>query len=131
MELGHWQSNRRHLFVSPQASCEIPFSPEHRDIRNMFCIPARQHLLRVTRQRPLVSSCRRNTWSASTLRPPSRTYGSRFNTKRIMYAAGGTGLAVAGLLWKKRIGHDSPDDDPRDKKALSAVPLTKLVSGWM
>ncbi|KAE8362688.1 FAD-linked oxidoreductase [Aspergillus caelatus] len=97
----------------------------------MFPIPARQRLFLVSRRRPLVAVSRFNTRPASTLRnPATRTNESRFNTKRVLYAAGGGGLAILGLMWTGRSRSDCPDD-PRDRKALSTVPLTKLLSGWV
>ncbi|OGM49744.1 proline dehydrogenase [Aspergillus bombycis] len=94
----------------------------------MFSVPARQHLFFVTRRRPLTLASRFNTRLVSTLRnPASRSNDSHFNSKRAAYAAGGTGLAIWGLMWT---GCEAPDD-ARDRRALSTVPLTKLVSGWV
>ncbi|EEU48330.1 uncharacterized protein NECHADRAFT_31479 [Fusarium vanettenii 77-13-4] len=54
-----------------------------------------------------------------------------FKDKRsIAYAAGGTSIAILGLLWVRRDGSKYPDD-PRDMKALSTVPFGKLFSGWI
>ncbi|KAH6892184.1 FAD-linked oxidoreductase-like protein [Thelonectria olida] len=52
-----------------------------------------------------------------------------FKDRRVVYAAGGTTVAIIGLLLVKRDGETYPDD-PRDVKALSTVPFGKLLSGW-
>ncbi|OBT84377.1 hypothetical protein VE02_07883 [Pseudogymnoascus sp. 03VT05] len=56
--------------------------------------------------------------------------GTAFNSKKKVYAVGGISVAVFGLLWSKSKEKRQPDD-PRDIKALSTVPLGKLVSGWI
>ncbi|KAL4925235.1 FAD-linked oxidoreductase [Aspergillus undulatus] len=61
-----------------------------------------------------------------------RSNGILTFNRKLAYGAGGASLACVGLLWKGRNPSDVDlDDDPRDRKALSTVPLGKLVSGWV
>ena len=127
--LFHLHISRQILFIH----LEFPVKQLHPKgiLEMMFPIPARQRLFLVTRRRPLIAVSRFNTRPASTLsNPVSKTNESRFNTKRVLYAAGGGSLAILGLMWTGRSRCDSPND-PRDRKALSTVPLTKLLSGWV
>ncbi|KAL4911714.1 FAD-linked oxidoreductase-like protein [Aspergillus aurantiobrunneus] len=55
--------------------------------------------------------------------------GFRFSNGKFAYGAGATTLAVVGLIWSRN-RCDAPED-PRDRRSLSAVPLTELVSGWV
>lgn len=59
----------------------------------------------------------------------SNGYRARFSHRRSIFVASGTSLAIIGLVW----GVPSNDifQDPRDRDALSTVPLSKLISGWM
>lgn len=50
--------------------------------------------------------------------------------RKLAFAVGGTSIATVGL-WLTRREEDDEPEDPRDMKALSTVPLSKLVSGWM
>lgn len=101
-----------------------------RYLKMISSIPARQRLFHVTRRGPSFPSYRLNTSLASTWADQKRTGGSRFKNNKLVYAAGGTAVAAVGLLYTRSGGYDGPED-PRDRKTLSTVPLTKLVSGWM
>ncbi|KAH7142711.1 FAD-linked oxidoreductase-like protein [Dactylonectria estremocensis] len=76
------------------------------------------------------ASSQRTIRSASTSTIPRAIFkNALFRDKRVAYTAGGTTVAMIGLLWPK--GDRSEYlDDPRDVKALSAVPISKLFSGW-
>lgn len=89
-------------------------------------------------QRFLITAPRR---PLGTTRPPTETagqsthpipWGPRAPPKdgKLIWAAGGIGVATIALLWAKPTGDRFPDD-PRDLRALSRVPLGKLCSGWM
>ena len=62
--------------------------------------------------------------------PVSKLNGTRRGGRKIPLAIGGTGLVIMGLVCTAR-GRDDVSDDPRDQRALSVVPLTKLLSGYM
>ncbi|KAL2812930.1 FAD-linked oxidoreductase [Aspergillus cavernicola] len=97
----------------------------------MSSILARRHLVHAIRPRPLIAFSQFSTQSRSTLAQVSdKSSGFRFKNKRTAYVAGGTCLAISGLIWAGQSRRHSADD-PRDKRALSTVPLTKLVSGWV
>lgn len=56
---------------------------------------------------------------------------SKASNKVLAYGAGGTVLAASfAFLLTGRRGSDI-EDDARDRRALSGVPLTKLISGWV
>jgi proline dehydrogenase len=82
-------------------------------------------------RRRLLPAPKRTFRSTLTSLPP-KTGGNNasFKDKKLVYAAGGTSLAVIGLLWTSRDGSNY-SEDPRDVKALSTVPFTKLFSGWV
>lgn len=78
-----------------------------------------------------LSYASRSSRLASTAaKPPEKPNGSGFKVKKIPYIAGGTTVAILGLLWTGQSDSDA-SEDLRDKEALSSVPLTKLFSGWM
>ena len=60
---------------------------------------------------------------------PSNGYQARFGHRRSILVASGASLAILGLVWGVP-SNDAPQD-PRDRDALSTVPLSKLISGWM
>ncbi|KAL2814978.1 FAD-linked oxidoreductase-like protein [Aspergillus granulosus] len=95
----------------------------------MNFIRFRPGLLQATRRQSWTVITGMKSFSSSPLnRPISKTTQSLLATKRIGYAAGGTSLALVALLWTRNRAELS---DERDKKALSTVPLTKLISGWI
>ncbi|PLB42665.1 FAD-linked oxidoreductase [Aspergillus candidus] len=78
-----------------------------------------------------LSYASRSSRLASTAaKPPEKPNGSGFKVKKIPYIAGGTTVAILGLLWTGQSDSDA-SEDLRDKEALSSVPLTKLFSGWI
>ena len=60
---------------------------------------------------------------------PAQRSSNGYRARRSILVASGTSLAIIGLVW----GAPSNDifQDPRDRDALSTVPLSKLISGWM
>ncbi|KAJ5260647.1 Proline oxidase [Penicillium chrysogenum] len=96
----------------------------------MMSTLARKHFLHITRRRPSIAFHRSNTTASILAATGSKKSEFSSSARRIAYATGGISLFIAGLLWS---GRDQGDyvDDPRDKKALSTVPLTKLLSGWI
>lgn len=58
----------------------------------------------------------------------SRTTGRQH--KKLIYVAGGAGVAGLGVLCVTRTGSDVAED-AEDAKAVKEVALGKLVSGWM
>lgn len=96
---------------------------------SMFSLAAKQRLCLATR-RTLVAIPRIPSRSISASALPSIGPDSaKFKSRRLAFAAGGTGVAVLSLLLLQN-GSKDPED-PRDVKALSTVPFPKLVSGWM
>ncbi|OQE40323.1 hypothetical protein PENCOP_c006G03381 [Penicillium coprophilum] len=93
----------------------------------------RRTLLYVARRRPSIAGSAFST-SASISQTINDKAGRarefHLSSRNIAYAAGGTCLSIAGLLWVGR-GEREDVDDARDKKALSSVPLSKLLSGWI
>ncbi|KAJ5349937.1 Proline oxidase [Penicillium brevicompactum] len=81
-------------------------------------------------RRPLVLARGLSTPTSIQQTPKSKAGRYRPSSRSIALATGGTGLAVAGLIWSGH-GEQNYVEDPRDKKALSTVPLPKLVSGWV
>lgn len=81
-------------------------------------------------RRPLVLTRGLSTPTSLLQASKSKARRFRLSSHSIVIATGGTGLAVAGLIWSGHGGQDHVED-PRDKKALSAIPLPKLISGWM
>ncbi|CAG8299274.1 unnamed protein product [Penicillium salamii] len=81
-------------------------------------------------RRPLVLARGLSTPTSLLQASKSKARRSSLSSHSIVLATGGTSLAVAGLIWS---GHGGQDlvEDPRDKKALSAIPLPKLISGWI
>lgn len=67
-------------------------------------------------------------------RRPTQSTASSSNAfarnSKLAFAVGGTSIATLGLFLARRKEKDYPAD-PRDVKALSTVPLNKLISGWM
>ncbi|OQD66906.1 hypothetical protein PENPOL_c004G09359 [Penicillium polonicum] len=90
----------------------------------------RNNLLRVARRRPLRGFATSASISQVITGKTNRAKTNSFSSRNIAYATGGTGLAIAGLLWSGR-GESEDVEDPRDKMALSSVPLSKLLSGWV
>lgn len=90
----------------------------------------RNHLLHVARRRPLRAFATSASISQVINGKANRTKTNSFSSRNIAYATGGTSLALAGLLWSGR-GEGEDVEDPRDKMALSSVPLSKLLSGWV
>lgn len=118
-------------FYLPNCSQSILYS--RLGYRTMLSSLARHRLCLATRQRSLTALHRltiRSTSTSTSVPPSAGLKGSTFKQHRIAYAAGGTSVAILGLLWTRRDGGNYPDD-PRDVRALSTVPLTKLLSGWM
>ncbi|KXG48025.1 Proline dehydrogenase [Penicillium griseofulvum] len=89
----------------------------------------RNHVLHVARRRPFRGFTTSAPISQVTYSKSSQAKKKPFSSRNIAYATGGTSLAIAGLLWSGREHEDV--DDPRDKRALSSVPLSKLLSGWI
>lgn len=81
-------------------------------------------------RRPLVLARGLSTPTLLLQTPKSKAGRSGLSSRSIALATGGTCLAVAGLIWSGH-GEQNYVEDPRDKKALSTVPLPKLVSGWV
>lgn len=102
----------------PSADCAIMF------------VFTRNHLLHVARRRPLRGFAASASISQVIKGKANRAKTNSFCSKNIAYATGGTSLAIAGLLWSGR-GEGEDVEDPRDKMALSSVPLSKLLSGWV
>lgn len=69
-------------------------------------------------------------YTSTSERPTTWWEHATVKDKRVLYTAGGTGIAVLALLWPKSSENDYPDDR-LDTKALSKVPLGKLFSGWV
>ncbi|KAM0414657.1 hypothetical protein ACHAPT_013501 [Fusarium lateritium] len=70
--------------------------------------------------------------STSTARTASSWRKAALKDKRALYAVGGTTLAVVGLFLATPTSKTQNDsDDPRDIGALSKLPISKLVSGWI
>lgn len=90
----------------------------------------RNHLLHAARRRPLRGFATSASISQVINGKANRAKTNYFSSKNIAYATGGTTLAIAGLLWSGR-GEVEDVEDPRDKMALSSVPLSKLLSGWV
>lgn len=89
-----------------------------------------QRFLKLAPRRPLgTTHPSTRTAARSTYPLPLGAIPSR-NGQRVIWAAGGVGVATIVLLLAKPAGDRSPDD-VRDSKALSRVPLSKLFSGWM
>lgn len=93
----------------------------------MFAL-SRNYLFSARRPPAVVRGLSKLTLSPQATRSKARQ--SRLSSQSIAFATGGTGLAVAALIWS---GHGGEDyvEDPRGKEALSAVPLPKLISGWV
>lgn len=82
-------------------------------------------LLRPTRFTSTITNhVRRSTQSTASLNNAFR------QNRKLAFAVGGTSIATLGLFLTRRKEDDYPAD-PRDAKALSMVPLNKLISGWM
>ncbi|KAF4974486.1 hypothetical protein FDECE_18663, partial [Fusarium decemcellulare] len=90
---------------------------------------ARQRVCLAPRRFPIAPPQHTIRSTSTSARPEALWKNVAFKDKRVVYAAGGTGVAIIGLLWMKRDGSQYPDD-PRDVKALSTVPFRKLFSGW-
>lgn len=52
-------------------------------------------------------------------------------TRRGVWALGGVGAVSFGALLLGSDGDEDEAEDPRDMRALSEMPLRKLVTGWM
>ncbi|KAH7111991.1 FAD-linked oxidoreductase-like protein [Dactylonectria macrodidyma] len=89
--------------------------------RQRFCLAAR-HFPAAISQRTIRSA-------STSAEPRAILKNALFRDERIACVAGGTTVAIIGLLWAKGDGSEYPDD-PRDVKALSTVPVGKLFSGW-
>jgi len=101
----------------------------------MSSMPVRRQLLQSRVLHRCILQSRSRFHSASNPRftqpPPKISNSVRASNKVLAYGAGGTALvATFGLLLTGRSGLDI-EDDARDRKALSGVPLTKLISGWV
>ncbi|KAL4874891.1 FAD-linked oxidoreductase-like protein [Aspergillus karnatakaensis] len=94
-------------------------------------IRARQQLLQLSRRQPQIAHARFISTPPLPFKHPTfRFRPDSFKKKKLSYAAGGTALTIATILWPRQSVNEYPED-PRDKKALSTVPLTKLLSGWV
>lgn len=93
-------------------------------------VHARRNLLCLVQRRSLSGFSLLRTRPALELPPPpGKKHSSYFCGCKLLYTAGGAGLGIAGWIWMRRT--DSDSDDPRDKRALSNVPLAQLITGWM
>ncbi|RSL83081.1 hypothetical protein CEP51_004718 [Fusarium floridanum] len=76
--------------------------------------------------------CTTRLSSTATARTAVSWRTAALKEKRVFYAAGGTSLAVAGLFLATSTSNTrNNSDDPRDISALSKLPFSKLVSGWI
>ncbi|KAL4739372.1 FAD-linked oxidoreductase-like protein [Aspergillus similis] len=73
----------------------------------------------------------RSSPSLSRLSFPQVPNNPALRRRRAAYGAIGTVLAVSGFVWTAQTGNIEVHDDPRDRRALTTVPMTKLISGWM
>ncbi|KAL3474885.1 FAD-linked oxidoreductase-like protein [Aspergillus californicus] len=92
-------------------------------------LATRRHLFRAIQSRPLIAQFSTQPRSRSTFAQLSKRSAEFRFRPRAAYIAGGSGLAVLGLIWAGQSRRDV--DDPRDKNALATVPFTKLFSGWI
>ncbi|KAI8720292.1 Proline dehydrogenase [Fusarium sp. LHS14.1] len=95
-------------------------------------------MLSMTRQRVGLATRHFSLTAPSrTIRPTSTlthlkaSWGNApFKQRRIVYAVGGSSVAILAFALANREGTKYPSD-PRDAKALSTIPLGKLISGWL